>query len=443
MLNLQQAAGNAAVARAVEAERHEHGPGCGHGGAADTTPTAQRSLLEAAMATPSSPLPGSFLARAKSFYRNDRLSEGRVHDNPTAQRATAALGAQAMTVGKDIFLGPSAVNDARILAHEASHLDKNLRGVRETGNDNGAGVTVTDPGQGSERAAEADGAAFAAGASVAPSVVARSAVTGRAGEPGEAVQRSTGGTDAPVQRAGDEALRNAKTPSEMMAALEKAGHSQDDAWELMQYMTRQQFPAGEGQQDFDMLSHIKDVKNHRISPVLKSRSQELLGKKWTIRHYTGTDPNTEPSFREIVSTYDNAAAGRAGANTNVADWRSLGNIKFTFYLVAVEGRVPPRPWLNNTHWYAEWDLDSIPECWVSPDLLERMNKNMDADGAREALKGVRAFRGSGTELKQLLAASVFNAGNDPAAALDTVIGGPFELKVPGGLRLPPGGWQKK
>nr|WP_257101903.1 DUF4157 domain-containing protein [Streptomyces sp. alain-838] len=124
----------------------------------DTAPENQRGLLEAAKATPSSPLPGAFLSQAKSFYRNDRLSEGRVHDNPTAQRATAALGAQAMTVGKDIFLGPSAVGNTRILAHEASHLDKNLRGVRETGNDNGAGVTVTDPGQDSERAAETDGA---------------------------------------------------------------------------------------------------------------------------------------------------------------------------------------------------------------------------------------------------------------------------------------------
>jgi hypothetical protein len=197
MLNLQHMAGNAAVARAVEAQRHRHGPGCGHEAPAvqrreaaghehgpgcdhaevgeDTAPEAQRSLLEAAKATPSSPLPGEFLAQAKSFYRNDRLSEGRVHDNPTAQRATAALGAQAMTVGKDIFLGPSAVGNTEILAHEASHLDKNLRGIRETGSDNGAGVTVTDPGQGSERAAEADGAAFRAGARVAPSVVAQRA----------------------------------------------------------------------------------------------------------------------------------------------------------------------------------------------------------------------------------------------------------------------------
>ncbi|MFE0514516.1 hypothetical protein, partial [Streptomyces sp. NPDC058964] len=207
-------------------------------------------------------------------------------------------------------------------------------------------------GEGSGQAGAVGG-----GAAPAPSVVAQRAVAAGSDERDEAVQRSTGLWDAPVQRAGDEALRSAKTPSEMVAALEASGHSKDDAWELMQYMTQQQFPPGEGQQDFDMLSHIKDIKKHRISSVLKTQSKSLRDQKWTIRHYTGTDPNVKPSFQEVMTTYDNAAAGRAGANTNVADWRSLGNIKFTFYLVAVGGKVPPRPWLNNTHWYAEWDLD--------------------------------------------------------------------------------------
>ncbi|QKW11168.1 DUF4157 domain-containing protein [Streptomyces sp. NA04227] len=202
MLNLQGAAGNAAVARAVEEERHEHGPGCGHGSVEDTAPAGQRGLLDAAMATESRPLPGAFLARARSFYQNDNLSAGRVHDNPTAQRATEAMGARAMTVGTHIFLGPSAVGDTETLAHEAGHLDKNLRGIRETGNDNGAGVTVTDPGQASERAAQADGAAFVAGAATAPSVVAQRAVTEPAGHEGAAVQRSTDAPgEATVQRA--------------------------------------------------------------------------------------------------------------------------------------------------------------------------------------------------------------------------------------------------
>ncbi|MGW4909842.1 eCIS core domain-containing protein [Streptomyces sp. NPDC004270] len=217
MLDLQQTAGNTAVARMVEQERHQHGPGCEHvdpavqrreatghrhDGAEDTHPTAHRSLIDAAMATPSSPLPGPFLTKAKAFYGNDALSAGRVHDNTTAQRATAALGAQAMTIGSHIFLGSSAVGDTEVLAHETSHLDKNLRGIRETGNDNGAGVTVTDPGQGSERAAVADGAAFTAGAATAPSVVAQRAVAHEADGAERTAQRVPDAGTAEVRDGG-------------------------------------------------------------------------------------------------------------------------------------------------------------------------------------------------------------------------------------------------
>ncbi|MFJ7768863.1 DUF4157 domain-containing protein [Streptomyces sp. NPDC097107] len=219
MLDLQRLAGNAAVARSVETDRHQHGPGCGHAGPAvqrreaphehgpgcghgaveDTGPTAQRSLLDAARNTPSTSLPGAFLAKAKPFFQNDRLSEGRVHDNPIAQRATAALGAEAMTVGKHIFLGPKAVGNTKTLAHEASHLDKNIRGIPETGNNHGAGLTVTDPGQGSERAADTDSDAFMSGAGTAPSVVAQRSVAQGADDTGPTVQRSTDGV---VQRTG-------------------------------------------------------------------------------------------------------------------------------------------------------------------------------------------------------------------------------------------------
>ncbi|MFE0799959.1 DUF4157 domain-containing protein [Streptomyces sp. NPDC058812] len=236
MLTLQRLAGNAAVARSVEAERHqhgpgcghaaptvqrreaphEHGPGCGHGGVEDTGPTAQRSLLDAARNTPSTSLPGAFLAKAKPFFRNDRLSEGRVHDNPIAQRATAALGAEAMTVGKHIFLGPKA--DTKTLVHEASHLDKNIKGIPETGNNHGAGLTVTDPGQGSERAADTDSDAFMSGAGTAPSVVAQRSVAEQADGSDMAVQRSTGGGGATVQRVTD--LAKQQGPSCWLYVLE-------------------------------------------------------------------------------------------------------------------------------------------------------------------------------------------------------------------------------
>ncbi|MFE1587361.1 DUF4157 domain-containing protein [Streptomyces sp. NPDC059402] len=179
VMALQRSVGNHAVQRLISGEEHQHGAGCGHDGFDDKSPQGQVQLLNEAMATPSSPLGGSLRSEAESFYQAD-LSPTRVHDNPVAQRATAALGAQAMTVGTHVFLGPQAAGRKDVIGHELGHVKENLSGVRETGNDNGAGLAVTDPGQGSERAAEADGAAFGAGAKIAPSVAARGAVTDHA-----------------------------------------------------------------------------------------------------------------------------------------------------------------------------------------------------------------------------------------------------------------------
>ncbi|ASY31765.1 hypothetical protein CAC01_02900 [Streptomyces sp. CLI2509] len=173
VLALQSRAGNAAVSRTIQRrmdpEQHQHGGGCGHDDA-DRSPEGQSQLLAAAQKTPGSPLPSSFLAKATSFYQNPGIAAGRVHADPVAQRATAAMGAEAMTVGMDVFLGPSALGNTKILAHEASHLDKNSRGVRETGNNNGAGVAITSPAQDSEVAAVSDSDAFMSGAETAPSV---------------------------------------------------------------------------------------------------------------------------------------------------------------------------------------------------------------------------------------------------------------------------------
>ncbi|AXL93359.1 hypothetical protein C4J65_18415 [Streptomyces sp. CB09001] len=196
VLALQSSAGNAAVQRVVARDAHQHGPGCGHtvqrrldpdahqhgagcghDGIDDRSPEGQHQLLDEAKRSPSSSLPGSFLDKAVPFYQNPALAGARMHTGPIAQRATAAMGAEAMTIGMDVFLGPSAIGNSEILAHEASHLDKNSRGITETGSGSGGAPPVTDPGQSSEVAAVNDGAAFSAGETVAPSLVAQRAVT--------------------------------------------------------------------------------------------------------------------------------------------------------------------------------------------------------------------------------------------------------------------------
>ena len=172
----QQVQRSAAGTESRNEDQHAHGPGCDHDGAKGSAPAGQRSLLDAALVSPSRSLPAALRAQAEPFFHND-FSGVRLHDGPVAQRATEAMGAQAMTVGSHLFLPPEGTRNKALVGHELSHLDKNLRGERETGTDNGAGVTVTDPAQRSERTADTDGAAFAAGAGTAPSVIAQRAAT--------------------------------------------------------------------------------------------------------------------------------------------------------------------------------------------------------------------------------------------------------------------------
>ncbi|MER7837441.1 DUF4157 domain-containing protein [Streptomyces sp. NPDC096040] len=188
-MSIQRLADPGVVARDSRPDQHVHGAGCGHDSSEGADPAVQSALLKSAFSSPSRPLSGALRAEADSFYQND-FSSARIHDNHVAQRATEALGAQAMTVGAHVFLGPGMAGDKEVMGHELGHVDKNLRGVRETGNDNGAGVSVTDPQQNSERTAAADGAAFAAGALTAPSVGVGHRGTASAG----AVQRSVDGT---------------------------------------------------------------------------------------------------------------------------------------------------------------------------------------------------------------------------------------------------------
>lgn len=208
---VQRAPGGSGVARAAEDEHRHHD----HKRVPDTTPEGQSALLASAMNSSSAPLPSSVVAKAGAFYENDGLASTRVHSGAMAQRATAAMGAQAMTVGNHIFLSSGAASDEKLIGHELSHVDKNLKGVPETGHGNGAGVTVTDPKQGSERAAEKDGAAYAAGVRTAPSVTApRGAANGSHG----AVQRMTDGEER------SEAAGRRIAPEDPVSALSPEDH---------------------------------------------------------------------------------------------------------------------------------------------------------------------------------------------------------------------------
>ncbi|MEV0224056.1 DUF4157 domain-containing protein [Streptomyces sp. NPDC050704] len=148
LLSLQRAAGNAAVARAVEEQRHEHGPDCGHG------PAVQRSAVHQVLRSAGRPLDTPLRTEMESRFGGVDFSGVRVHTDTVAQRSAAEIGARAYTSGSHVVLG-SGGTDKHTLAHELTHVLQQSRGP-VPGTDNGSGLRVSDPGDHAEREAESN-----------------------------------------------------------------------------------------------------------------------------------------------------------------------------------------------------------------------------------------------------------------------------------------------
>ncbi|MER5200627.1 eCIS core domain-containing protein [Streptomyces sp. NPDC002755] len=194
LLALQRSAGNAAVTRAIEEQRHEHGPGCEHADrsvqrAAETDEAQQATVqretsLAEVTGSGGSGLDPRIQAKAEQAYGMS-LGHVRVHNDATAQRASADFKAHAMTVGHHIVLGSSRVDDETMF-HELDHVRQQSQGP-VAGTDNGSGVKVSDPGDAFERQSAANGRLVAQGST--PDL----SLPGSAGH-GAPVQRAAAGT---------------------------------------------------------------------------------------------------------------------------------------------------------------------------------------------------------------------------------------------------------
>ena len=190
---LQQAAGNAAVTRAIQRARDEQHGDEQHGGpearaAEGAVPVQRRASVVDAVGSPGRPLEPRILQRAEQAYDMD-FGHVRVHDSPVAQRSAEELGALAYTTGSHIVLGDHRVED-EVMYEEVDHVRQQALGP-VPGTDNGRGEKVSHPDDPFERSAGANGRKLARGA--APEL----ALPG-ADLPGGAVQRSV---DVSVQRA--------------------------------------------------------------------------------------------------------------------------------------------------------------------------------------------------------------------------------------------------
>ncbi|MFF3202885.1 DUF4157 domain-containing protein [Streptomyces sp. NPDC002962] len=210
LLALQRSAGNAAVTRAIEEQRHEHGPGCGHADRsvqrAAETDEAQQSAVQRRVSlaevtgSGGTGLDPRIQAKAEQAYGMS-LGHVRVHNDATAQRASADFQAHAMTVGHHIVLGSSQVDDETMF-HELDHVRQQSQGP-VAGTDNGSGVKVSDPGDAFERQSATNGRLVAQGS--APDL----SLPGSAGH-GAPVQRVAAGTGGRqnVQRMPKEATKS-------------------------------------------------------------------------------------------------------------------------------------------------------------------------------------------------------------------------------------------
>ena len=148
ILGLQRAVGNAGVAALIEEERVE-----------DERVEEERSpVLDVVGSGGGRPLDPSTRSDMESRFGAD-FGEVRVHTGDAAQASTAAVHAQAYTVGSDIVFAdrqyaPDTPQGQHMLAHELAHVVQQRSGPVD-GTDAGGGVAVSDPGDRFEREAAA------------------------------------------------------------------------------------------------------------------------------------------------------------------------------------------------------------------------------------------------------------------------------------------------
>lgn len=80
-----------------------------------------------------SPLASDVRSKVEPALGTD-LSDVRVHDDPAAHSASAALSARAFAYGRDVFLGRGeSPSDTRLVAHEAAHVVQHVACWRSCG----------------------------------------------------------------------------------------------------------------------------------------------------------------------------------------------------------------------------------------------------------------------------------------------------------------------
>ncbi|WP_084735270.1 DUF4157 domain-containing protein [Actinophytocola xinjiangensis] len=210
LLALQRGIGNAAVVQLLRRaghpgaqERHRHGPDGNH---QQTALPVQRSAVHDVLRAGGRPLDDDTRTEMEARLGAD-FSDVRIHTDSTARASAAEIGARAYTSGDHVVIGDGGA-DKHTLAHELTHVIQQRSGP-VAGTDHGDGLTISDPHDRFERAAEANARQVISG--VRPSIPGTTAIdqrepSGRADE--ESVQRyvvvQPGGAGYPTLGSRDE-----------------------------------------------------------------------------------------------------------------------------------------------------------------------------------------------------------------------------------------------
>ncbi|QJT01283.1 DUF4157 domain-containing protein [Streptomyces asoensis] len=194
LLALQRSAGNSAVVqllRDADHAGHRHDPAGGT--CADEMAAVQRSAVHGVLGGAGRPLAEPVRAEMEARLGAD-FSDVRVHDDSAARASAVGIGARAYTSGSHVVIGPGG-GDKHTLAHELTHVIQQRQGP-VAGTATADGLSVSDPSDRFERAAEENARRVLAGP--APDTGARQGT-------GEAAVRTQSATGS-VQRFADVAV---------------------------------------------------------------------------------------------------------------------------------------------------------------------------------------------------------------------------------------------
>jgi hypothetical protein len=199
-------------------------------------------------------------------------------------------------------------------------------------------------------------------------------------------------------------------------------------------------------QPFEMMHSVtRDNLTFNHKKATEAELLKVADKKFTLRHYT-MSKDGPPAFNTISSNFElvhrkiKTLQRTQGSNTNQDDWVRLGNTAFTFFLLAIEGKVANRKFLAGATHYAEIDPDNLEqmtaaglenaEFFASPDLLHIKDLS-SAKAVKGSLKDLKAFMVANSGLKPI------SLGRTEAerllVAIDDQFCGTLEVKLPGSV----------